>query len=503
MTSGRNGSGRGRGWRAIAGVLGAAVVAAGSAGAARAELPALRVSGNGRVLVDTGGAPVFLLADTAWGLPMRLKREEAERYLRHRRGQGFNAVTFVVFAPGTNEIAKTLANPYGDEPFAREGTQPDPTRPRVTPGSDPADAAAYDYWDHVDHLMRLTREIGLYALVLPTWGSGVVGSYNGKTKDGVVFDADNARTYGRWIAERYRAEPHVLWMLGGDRAAVEGPADYRPVFNAMAAGLAEGAPGALISYHPRKGAPQSGEFFHAERWLAFNSLQEWPERQVPRLTEDWARTPAKPTWLFEGRYEGYWKNNYKAGDWGEWQVRQQAYQTVLAGAFGHTYGHERVFGFGTDGADWTQHLDAPGARSMTHLAALMAAISPANALAREPDQTLIEGEAGQAERTTSNRITAARTQDGRQAICYTASGRPVRVRLERLAGELAAGWFDPRRGRWHAEGGGGDAGGATGMARFFARGIRAGPGAAVREFAPPTQGAGEDWVLVLSADGRL
>jgi len=460
-----------------------------------AEPAALRVSDHGRGLVAATGRPVFVLADTAWALPMRTTREEAERYLRHRRDQRFNAVAFVLFVTGRNEITSRFANAYGDEPFALNGALPDPTRPIVTPGSDVTDAAAYDYWDHVDYLVRLTRQLGLYAIVLPTWGTGVAGAYDGKTRDGVVFNETSARSYGRWVAARYRNEPHVLWMLGGDRPAVQGETDYRPVFRAMAAGVGEGAPGMLLSYHSRKGAPQSGAYFHAEPWLAFNSVQEWPDRQEARLEEDWARLPVKPTWLFEGRYEAYYRGNYKAEDWGEWQVRQQAYQTVLAGAFGHGYGHERVFGFGHDGVDWTAHLDSPGARSMTHLAALMNDLHPDAQRDRQPDQSLIDGDAGKAGRTVSDRITVARTANGRVALAYTASGRPIRLKLHALpAGARSAGWFNPRTGRWRVDGR------ETIEQKFFVRHLAAGPGAGVREFPPPTSGLGQDWVLVVSAD---
>ena len=51
-----------------------------------------------------------------------------------------------------------------------------------------------------------------------------------------------------------------------------------------------------------------------------------------------ARAAPKPTWIFEGRYEAYYRNNYKPEQWGEWQVRFQAYQSVFAGGFGFTYG---------------------------------------------------------------------------------------------------------------------------------------------------------------------
>ena len=458
----------------------------------------LRTSQNGRVLVDAGGRPVFLLVDTAWSLALRLSREDAEHFLQRRKQQGFNGVTFVLFAPGTTELTRSPANHYGDAPFELVGERPDPTRPRTTTGADPADAAQYDYWDNVDHLVARTRQLGLYAILLPTWGSGVVGSYDGKNARDIVFTAESARTYGAWLGQRYGGEPHVLWMMGGDRSAVNGERDSRPVFRALAGALAQVAPRQLISYHPRKAAPQSSAWFHDDAWLAFNSNQEWPDNQIRCVTEDWARTPPKPTWLFEGRYEGYWKGNYKPGDWGEWQVRQQAYQTVFAGAFGHTYGHERVFGFGLDQADWKAFLDAPGARSMTHLAALMRRLSAHELMSRVPAPELIDGDAGKAERVRSSRITATLAPSTGKAMFYSAGGRVIRVRMEKLpAATRFAFWFNPRRGTWQRENAESDEPVA------FATDLRSGAGAPAREFTPPTSGDGEDWVLVLAATDQL
>ena len=69
----------------------------------------------------------------------------------------------------------------------------------------------------------------------------------------------------------------------------------------------------------------------------------------------------------------------------------------------------------------------------------------------------------------------------------------IRVTLERLApGGLFGFWFNPRRGNWHGELG------EQLRPAWFVRDVTSGPGASAREFTPPTQGAGEDWVLVLS-----
>jgi hypothetical protein len=258
--------------------------------------------------------------------------------------------------------------------------------------------------------------------------------------------------------------------------------------------LAEGGNGKLISFHPQKTRPNSSTWLHADTWLSFNSIQAWPEAQINSVTNDWALIPAKPTWLFEGRYEGYYRSGYQPAQWGEWQVRQQAYQTVFAGAFGHTYGHERVFGFGNDGWDWRKELDAPGARCLTHLAKLINSLGSSNLVARIPDQALLAGEVGAAERLRSDRLTAMRTTNNKLALIYAANGRNIQVQMSRLAKDTcAAFWFNPRSGLWHA-----GADDETPLSQPFLRGLKTGGNAPVQEFDPPGEpGDGNDWVLML------
>lgn len=477
----------------------------GAAPALAAEpITPLRVSPNGRFFTDAAGRPVFVLADTAWGLFTRLKREEITEYLEHRRAQGFNAVAAVLFAPRNSDINQNATNAYGRDPFALAADgQFDPTRPLVTPGSDPAKAGEYDFWDHADFALAEMKRLGFYGFILPCWGNEVAPTINPDAPNpsaaarGTLVAPAVARAYGRWLGQRYATATHVQWMIGGDRAAVDTKtgADFRPAFRAMAAGLRDAAPRALLSYHSQKPSPQSGDWFHDDAWLAFNSVQLWPEDQVRTITRDWNARPVKPTWIFEGRYEGYRKRGYKPEDWGEWQVRQQAWQTVFAGSFGHTYGHESVFGFGAIGADWRAVLDKPGAASMTHLAAFMRALPPAVALTREPDPALLVGDAGRAERLKSDLVVCSRTPDGTFALAYAANGRAFTLALSRLAARaFDAGWFDPRSGRWHADGR------ESAEFRPALTGLVGGSRAAPREFDPPGDaGDGRDWILLLRA----
>src|SRR5690606_14988759 len=123
---------------------------------------------------------------------------------------------------------------------------------------------------------------------LPTWGSAIAGSWDGEDTSNIIFNEDNAYGYGRWIGNRYRDRDHIIWMMGGDISAVYSEEkDYRKVIRAMAKGVADGVNGTtgegentdysnvLMSYHPRKYAPNSSEWFHDEPWLDFNSIQDW------------------------------------------------------------------------------------------------------------------------------------------------------------------------------------------------------------------------------------
>ena len=252
--------------------------------------------------------------------------------------------------------------------------------------------------------------------------------------------------------------------------------------------------------------PNSSEWFHNDPWLDFNSAQDRPKDQTIAIKLDYGLNPTKPTWLFEGRYENYVRKNeiYK-----DWQIRFQSYQTVFAGGFGITYGNMNIFDFnkrasnldepgGTDKVGkWENSLDDPGTIDMQHLLKLMTSLSNDQFLDRIPDQSLIDGDEGGmegAEGAISNRLQATRGRKGDYAMIYSASGRNIRLKMDRLTAPLMnAFWFNPRTGQWRIE----DRDFTN--RRPFVKNIPSGPGAPIRECDPPdSAGTGNDWVLVLN-----
>lgn len=51
----------------------------------------IKVSANGRYLIDQRENPFFYLADTGWQIFNKLTKTEAEQYLEDRKKKGFNA----------------------------------------------------------------------------------------------------------------------------------------------------------------------------------------------------------------------------------------------------------------------------------------------------------------------------------------------------------------------------------------------------------------------------
>lgn len=109
------------------------------------------VSANRRFLITGDGKPFFWLGDTAWELFHRASIQDAEFYLENRRQKGVNVVQAVVLA----EVdGLRVPNVNGDLPL----TDFDPAKPNEA------------YFQHVDKIVALAADKGIYIGMLPTWG---------------------------------------------------------------------------------------------------------------------------------------------------------------------------------------------------------------------------------------------------------------------------------------------------------------------------------------------
>jgi hypothetical protein len=416
----------------------------------------LRISADGRHVVEADGRPFFWLADTAWELLHRLNEEETELYLEDRRRKGFNVVQTVILA----ELGGLrVPNANGDLPLQNN----DPARPNEA------------YFRHVDHVLARAEAKGMVLGLLPTWGD----KFNRKWGEGPeIFTPENARAYGAFLGRRYKGR-RVVWILGGDRNPDTGR--HLAIVRAMAEGLdAETGGRQLITYHPQ-GWTKSSQFFLGDPWIDFHMFQsghDWRDAANHRFTQEVRDlTPVKPVIDAEPRYEDHPVALFRLGnawkdDWfGAFDVRQAAWWSVLAGAAGHTYGNHNIWQMWQPGQEpvskartpWRQALAHEGAAQMGHMRRFLEKHGFGQL---EPAQELL---AANAEGAGHQR--AARSRDGRWTIVYSPLGERVRLVDDK---RVRASWFDPRTGASHA---------AVAVAGAF------GP--------PGAPGRGNDWVLLL------
>lgn len=454
-------------------------------GAAAAQTQPLRVSDSGHQLVREDGSPFFWLGDTAWFLFANLDREESTKYLWDRRNKQFTVVQASLL-----HFDASRPNALGDRPF--HGA--DPRRPNEA------------YWRHVDFVVKTAEDLGLYMALLPAWARAHVEG--GESGGGVELklDGQKALEYGRWLGERYRERRNLVWVLGGDVLPRE-----HEVHDALARGLAEGAAGGdhdrlLMTYHPPGGthrppATSSGEFYHDKPWLDFNMIQSGHRignRSYERIAEDFRRSPAKPTLDAEPAYEAHpVVHDFRFGAFNAWHLRRRAYWSLLAGAFGFTYGGNGVWQMDKPGRVhrythhshfWDDALHLEGAGDMAHVRALMES-RPFVQPERVPDQSILLSPQG----TVDDRAQSARAADRSYWMIYLTSGDSVRVDLSRVSGErVNAWWFNPRTGRLYDQ-----------QNRATREPFAVLPARGARWLDPPGDAGEEmDWVLVLDDRSR-
>jgi hypothetical protein len=429
----------------------------------------LRVSQNQRFLETEDGKPFFWLGDTAWELFHRLTREEATMYLKKRADQGFTIIQAVVLA----ELdGLHVPNAYGEIPLEND----DPTKPKE------------GYFQHVDFVIKKAEELGLYVALLPTWGDKVFKDNWGIGPE--IFSIENAKAYGRWIGFRYKKQKNIVWVLGGDR----NPRNDKDIalWRSMAEGIEEGTGGqdkALITFHPQPNDLTQGgssQWFHNEAWLDFNMFQTGHCRENnvwERIRFVLNRKNTKPVVDGETIYEDH-PVCFNANDLGTssaYDVRKNAYFDVFAGAFGHTYGCHDVWQMYSpvrtpvNGPHyfWYTALDLPGATQMKYLRRL---IESRPILDRVPDTDLILESLN-----ANDYILGTKGKD--YAFVYSSQGKKFTMKTGLISGkEIRAHWYNPRNGE------------LIEMGTFVKR--------AQQEFAPPTSGYGQDWVLILDDVSR-
>lgn len=433
----------------------------------------LTVHPNGRYLMHTDGSPFFWIGDTAWNLFDKNTTDNARRYLTARARQGFTVIQ-----------ASLLFDNYGTRVPNQQGHLAFKDMETL--------AVNDEYFDHVVEVIDIADSLGLYIGLLPMWGDNVTACYNYET---IIFHTeDQMYDYGYYLGGRLKDRKNVIWILGGDRPAAgvgNGGVEYDHValYDAHAKGIAEGICGeedyscCLMTYHP-SGWQTSSKWFHDKPWLDFDMQQNghgYADAIWANIAKDYALEPHKPVMDGESTYDEHYINfKVELGITTDYHVRRSLYHELFSGAFGHTYGTTGVWQFYYPDREEPHELECYSWERSLGRASGYQMIYGKNLMLSRPFFTRIPDNSFVYELyDKADRISATRDVDRTYAMVYSESGRPIHIDMTAIGSgkTLKAWWFDPRNG-----------------SSFYIGEIAK---SSRYTFVPLTEGAGNDWILVL------
>ncbi len=166
------------------------------ASAATAAYP-LKVSSNGRYLVDQVGQPFFVNGDAAWSMIAQLSDTDKDAYLANRQSHSVNMVlvSLIEHLYATNAPKDIYKNaPFTGTTFAT-----------------PNDA----YFQHADYAINSAAQKGIVVLLDPLYlGSNC--DNEGWCNDVKSTPNSVLQSYGQYVGNRYKSYNNIVWVIGGD-----------------------------------------------------------------------------------------------------------------------------------------------------------------------------------------------------------------------------------------------------------------------------------------------
>jgi hypothetical protein len=418
-------------------------------GAPTATFP-LKESANGRYLVGNNDVPFFINGDSSWSLIANLSKGDARRYLDDRQRHGFNAV-FANLIENTYST-KAPSNLEGEAPFTTPGdfSTPNP-----------------DYFDHAAWVIERAQERGIVVWAVPAYMGfgGPVCDSDGWWNEIISNGPRKNRNYGRYLGNRFKRFPNIVWMHGGDCSPASGSEAETNALEILK-GIEDSNPVSRFhTFHGRRTVNGVGttslDQVNFAPYLNLNGVYIGDEHNgASRVGEAYTvslraynQPNLMPHYLIEGRYECAASDSSQClgqPHGPRERLRRQAYWAILSGGAGHFFGNHAGWSFGSFccGAwDGPEGIGSPGNQDAERLGRFFTSHAWHKLV---PDQNHATVTAGYGTYAGADYVTTGRAEDGSLIMAYvpaTGTGtRTLTVNMAQLSGVATARWFNPTSG---------------------------------------------------------
>ncbi len=407
----------------------------------------LKLSENGRYLVDSNDQPFLIKEFSAWGLLQAISEEEEAAYLDSLKAEGFNTVLTSIVSNASSQMGGNPPHWQGVSPFNVEWDFSTPNEV---------------YFEHVDRFLKMAEEKGFFVLLVPCY----MGYYTdpGQGWWDEVRSENNSpekmQQYGEFLGRRYRNTPNIMWVVGGDNDAKD---EDEPYIRNMVAGIKKHDPDHLWTGHF---CNTFGNFWSTDNPLYqdiidIDGLYVWKEISLGDRGPQYVTTleqyqKGRMIIHLDQSYE-HDVPHYADNENPQW-IRRKMYNGLLSGAAGTSFSSGTLDNQAYWFKNWQPLMDTHGMKLVANAFKLFDAL-PWHTLV--PDTTgnvIIEGRGAFG---SLEYITAAGAPDGSFYVMYIPTGRTYYVNIKAMSGKrMRVHWYNPRTGRSIRIGhvGGGDTG---------------------------------------------
>jgi hypothetical protein len=433
-----------------------------------------------RYLTDKNGRAFPLLVRTLWCIPS-LTRAEYQALIDDTAARGFTAIEF--FRHHFHANGRAPFDGEGNAPFAKrlDGSAWDGTLAYGNANSEAPDFTQPNapYWSNIDDIIAYAASRNLMVLFFPGF-SGVIVGLDGWLVEMAANGTTKMRSYGAWVATRYKDTPNIVWMLGGDNS-LYGETEFSAAEQAMIDGMLSVA-GQQSTFFSNEWQSESIGTDHLAfgRYINLNGCYSWNGNTASVCRRGYAHTPPTPAFLQEGPFDEEGPDGNSFNPSATQPIRRYSWWAWLSAIAGYTFGNGYVWPMNSG---WAEHVDTEQTR---HHAVLNRFVRSIDWWTLVPDGlggigTLVTAGAGTID--TASYVAAAANPGGTLLVAYVGPGHSgdVTIDMSKMRGSTTGRWFDPTSGGF--------------------QGIGTLPNSGTRSFAPPgVNAAGDrDWVLILTS----
>jgi hypothetical protein len=437
---------------------------------------------GGRTLQDRNGVPFPILGRTAWFV-LSLAAADYQTFINDTVARGYNAIELHVLDHDPRGNNPPFAG-NGSLPFLRrlDGTSWTGASTTTTTTMPDFGTPNEAYWAFVDTFLAYCQSRGLLVFLFPAY-VGFQGGGQGWLQEMVGNGPAKMQTYGAFIANRYKTQPNIVWMMGGDMGT--GANLFSTAQTAVESALLTGLNSVAARQSVQFSAEWNSESIATDQAtfgasMTLNGAYSWSGDVNTQGRRAYARTPVTPAFLLEEPYDEEGADGNRVNLSATQPVRRFQWWGWLNTIGGVISGNGFIWTFNTG---WQNHLDTVGAQDMARLNAFIKSLPWYQLVPSGLDgmKTLIvagggaPGEAGY--------VSAAATPTGTWLVAYVPPAHigTITVDLTALGGTARARWFNPT------------------TAVYTAIGNVPVPNTGTMAFTPPgNNGSGQaDWVLVL------